>query len=76
MLLGINWMDPEWLLDQFGAAFLWVSLAIVFVECGLLFPFLPGDTLLFALGPVHRHRADRRLPRQRRCRAGARAACC
>jgi membrane-associated protein len=23
---------------------------MVFVECGLLFPFLPGDTLLFALG--------------------------
>ena len=23
---------------------------IVFVECGLFFPFLPGDTLLFALG--------------------------
>lgn len=43
-------MDPEWLLSQFGSAFIWVSLAIVFVECGLLFPFLPGDTLLFALG--------------------------
>ena len=25
-------------------------MAIVFVECGLFFPFLPGDTLLFALG--------------------------
>ena len=23
---------------------------IVFIECGLLFPFLPGDTLLFAIG--------------------------
>ena len=23
---------------------------MVFVECGLFFPFLPGDTLLFALG--------------------------
>ncbi|MBB6628369.1 VTT domain-containing protein [Nocardioides sp. KIGAM211] len=43
-------MDPAWLLDQFGGAFIWVSLAIVFVECGLFFPFLPGDTLLFALG--------------------------
>jgi membrane-associated protein len=50
LLLGITWMDPTWLLDQFGGAFIWVSLAIVFVECGLLFPFLPGDTLLFALG--------------------------
>jgi membrane-associated protein len=50
MLLGIKWMDPNWLLGQFGAEFFWVCLAIVFVECGLLFPFLPGDTLLFAVG--------------------------
>ena len=47
---GIDWLDPEWLLDGFGGAFIWVSLVIVFVECGLFFPFLPGDTLLFALG--------------------------
>jgi membrane-associated protein len=50
LLLGIKWLDPDWLLSEFGGAFLWVSLAIVFVECGLFFPFLPGDTLLFALG--------------------------
>jgi membrane-associated protein len=50
LLLGMNWMDPNWLLDQFGNALFWISLAIVFVECGLLFPFLPGDTLLFGLG--------------------------
>jgi membrane-associated protein len=50
MLLGIKWMDPNWLLSQFGAEFFWISLLIVFVECGLLFPFLPGDTLLFAIG--------------------------
>ena len=50
MLLGIQWMDPNWLLAQFGSEFFWISLAIVFVECGLLFPFLPGDTLLFAMG--------------------------
>jgi membrane-associated protein len=50
LLLGIKWLDPDWLLGEFGGAFLWVSLAIVFVECGLFFPFLPGDTLLFALG--------------------------
>ena len=41
---------PRLAADEFGGAFLWVSLAIVFVECGLFFPFLPGDTLLFALG--------------------------
>ena len=27
-----------------------VSLAIIFIECGLLFPILPGDSLLFAIG--------------------------
>ncbi len=50
LLLGMDWMDPNWLLEEFGSAFYWISLLIVFVECGLFFPFLPGDTLLFALG--------------------------
>ena len=50
MLLGIKWLDPEWLQHEYGAAFIWIALAMVFVECGLFFPFLPGDTLLFALG--------------------------
>ena len=49
-LLGIPWMDPQWLLDHYQSEFIWISLAIVFVECGLLFPFLPGDTLLFSVG--------------------------
>jgi membrane-associated protein len=43
-------MDPKWLLDHFHTEFVWLSLVIVFVECGLFFPFLPGDTLLFAIG--------------------------
>jgi membrane-associated protein len=50
MLLGIKWLDPEWLQHQYGAAFIWIAIGIVFVESGLFFPFLPGDTLLFALG--------------------------
>ena len=50
MLLGIKWLDPAYLQDQYGSLFIWLALAIVFVECGLFFPFLPGDTLLFALG--------------------------
>jgi membrane-associated protein len=50
MLFGIKWMDPDWLLSEFGASLIWLSLVIVFIECGLFFPFLPGDTLLFALG--------------------------
>lgn len=48
--LGPQWMDPQWLLDQYGGAFFWISLAIVFIECGLFFPILPGDSLLFAIG--------------------------
>jgi membrane-associated protein len=48
--LGPSWMDPNYLFEQFGTAFIWVSLAIVFIECGLLFPILPGDSLLFAIG--------------------------
>lgn len=50
LFLGIDWMDFEWWLEIFGPALFWISLAIVFVECGLLFPFLPGDTLLFSVG--------------------------
>ena len=50
LLFGIPWMDPHWLLQQFHTEFIWISLVIVFVECGLLFPFLPGDTLLFSVG--------------------------
>jgi membrane-associated protein len=43
-------MDPQWLLNRFGAQFFWVSAVIVFIECGLLFPILPGDSLLFSVG--------------------------
>jgi membrane-associated protein len=50
LLLGVPWMDPNWLLHHFHTEFVWISLAIIFVECGLFFPFLPGDTLLFAVG--------------------------
>jgi membrane-associated protein len=48
--LGPSWMDPNYLLENFGTALIWVSLVFVFVECGLFFPFLPGDSLLFAMG--------------------------
>jgi len=50
LLFGITWLDPERMLDRFGTGFFWVSLAIIVIECGLLFPFLPGDTLLVAIG--------------------------
>jgi membrane-associated protein len=48
--LGPDWMDPTYLLAHYGGAFFWIALAIVFIECGLLFPILPGDSLLFAVG--------------------------
>jgi membrane-associated protein len=57
LLLGLDWMDPEWLLEQFGDQMFWVSVAIVFIECGLLFPILPGDSLLFSVG-LFIHRAE------------------
>jgi membrane-associated protein len=42
--------DPQAFLTGLGAAVL-IGLAImVFVESGLLFPFLPGDSLLFTAG--------------------------
>src|SRR4051794_36244076 len=43
-------MDPQWLLQTFGQQMFWISVFIVFIECGLLFPILPGDTLLFFIG--------------------------
>ncbi|PRY16812.1 DedA family protein [Kineococcus rhizosphaerae] len=45
-----DWASPETFLDSLGAAALWVSIAIVFVECGLFMFFLPGDSLLFTVG--------------------------
>ena len=50
LLLGIEWMDPAWWLREFGDQMFWASVVIIFVECGLLFPILPGDSLLFAVG--------------------------
>jgi membrane-associated protein len=50
-LLGVNWLDPAYLLDRFGDYALWGAAAIVFAECGLLVGFfLPGDSLLFTVG--------------------------
>ncbi|GHH39669.1 DedA family protein [Streptomyces candidus] len=46
--LGPAWLDPDFLLNQFG---LYGLLAIVFAESGLLIGFfLPGDSLLFTAG--------------------------
>jgi membrane-associated protein len=45
-----SWFDAEHLLTSFGPYAIWVAAGIVFVECGLLFPILPGDSLLFVAG--------------------------
>lgn len=51
LLLGIDWLDPEHLLNQFGDYALWGAAAVIFAECGLLIGFfLPGDSLLFTVG--------------------------
>ena len=42
-------MDPAWLFQTFGTAFLAVATLIIFIECAI-FPVLPGDSLLFAVG--------------------------
>jgi len=45
--LGPQWLNPDYLINTYG---MWVAVLVVFVECGLLFPFLPGDSLLFTIG--------------------------
>lgn len=47
--LAGGFMDPAWLFEHFGAAFLAVAAVIIFTECAI-FPVLPGDSLLFAAG--------------------------
>lgn len=49
-MAGLEWLSPDFLLATFGEPLFWISLIIIFVECGLFFPFLPGDSLLIALG--------------------------
>jgi membrane-associated protein len=48
--LGPDFLDAEYLIDRFGAYALLGIVLVVFVETGLLFPFLPGDSLLFTAG--------------------------
>ncbi len=48
-------LDPMFWLGEsgpFGTAVLIGVVLIIFVETGLLFPFLPGDTLLFTAGVI------------------------
>lgn len=45
-----QWLSPDFLVAKFGVALFWIGIVLLFIECGLFFPFLPGDTLLFAIG--------------------------
>ena len=53
-LLGPDWLDAGTLLnnfiDKFGTAAVFAVAAIIIIETGLLFPILPGDSLLFTVG--------------------------
>jgi len=51
LLLGLDWLDPQKLLDSLGDYALWGAVAVILAECGLLLGFfLPGDSLLFTVG--------------------------
>jgi membrane-associated protein len=47
-----GFLDPVNLLNSFGAWMLVGLLLVVFIESGLLFPLLPGDSLLFTAGLI------------------------
>ncbi|MEA9984850.1 VTT domain-containing protein [Subtercola sp. RTI3] len=46
-MVSASILDPTSLLEGAGPWVLVVVMAIIFIETGLLFPFLPGDTLVF-----------------------------
>ena len=49
-MIGPSWLDAENLIASFGDYALVGICVVVFIETGLLFPFLPGDSLLFTAG--------------------------
>ncbi len=49
VLLLNGLLDPQAMIDRFGAYALWGAALVIFIECWL-FPFLPGDSLLFTVG--------------------------
>ncbi|NMO03630.1 DedA family protein [Gordonia sp. TBRC 11910] len=47
-----GFMDPFTLIGYFGAFAFWGLLIVIFIESGVLFPVLPGDSLLFVAGLI------------------------
>ena len=47
-----GFMDPVTLLGYFGGFAFWGLLLVILIESGVLFPVLPGDSLLFVAGMV------------------------
>jgi|SRR5450631_1315669 len=48
--VGPDWLNADKLLQQLGPSAFWVSLVVIFVECGLFIFFMPGDSLMFTIG--------------------------
>jgi|GEM_PF-125606 len=48
-LLTPSWLNPEVIITSLGNWALWGVALIIFIECAI-FPILPGDSLLFAVG--------------------------
>jgi membrane-associated protein len=50
-ILGLDFLDADWLIHWFGPFLLLGVAAVVFVETGfIVLSFLPGDSLLFTVG--------------------------
>ena len=53
LLIHASVLDPEGMLRGFGSLALVGAMAILFIECGVIFgAILPGDSLLFILGAL------------------------
>ncbi len=50
--LGPDFLDPDYLIASFGGWALGGIMLVIFIEVGLLFPILPGDSLLFTAGAL------------------------
>lgn len=50
LALGPDWLQADNLIKSFGSYALVGICLVIFIETGLLFPILPGDSLLFTAG--------------------------